>query len=134
MAPPGDPCALSPIPPSPSQPGSAPAEVRVPQGAQLAHGETQVFEVEYAGEQKEAFLLSYDGKCFAYLNECPHWTVELDLGDGHLYDPELDRIYCKNHGAIFFPQTGECESGPCMGRSLVALRVRREGDDVVVTP
>lgn len=116
---------------SPEPPGT---ELRLEGAARLAHGETRVFELEYAGRQREAFVLAHQGRFFAYLNECPHWSVELDLGDGHFYDEELDRVYCKNHGAIFSPTTGECDSGPCLGRSLVSLRARRDGDDLLVSP
>ncbi len=116
---------------SPEPPGT---DLRLAGAARLAHGETRVFELEYAGRQREAFILAHHDEFFAYLNECPHWSVELDLGDGHFYDEELDRVYCKNHGAIFSPITGECDSGPCLGRSLVGLRVRRDGDDLLVAP
>lgn len=109
-------------------------ELRLAGAGRLEHGFTRTFEVVRHGRAQEAFVLGYDGAHYAYLNECPHWCVELDLGDGHFYDEELDRIYCKNHGALFSPVTGECETGPCLGRSLVPLRVRREGDDVLVRP
>jgi len=107
-------------------------EVLVPGAAALPEGETRVFEVNVGGRPREAFLLKYRGEHHCYLNECPHWAIELDLGDGHFFDPELDRIYCKNHGALFFPATGECETGPCLGRSLVRLHVRSGAEDVLV--
>lgn len=112
----------------------ADGEVRVPGAGRLGHGETQVFELVHEGRQREAFVLRLEERCYAYLNECPHWSVELDLGDGHFFDEELGRVYCKNHGALFSPTTGECEMGPCRGRSLVQLRVREDGDDVLVKP
>lgn len=74
----------------------------------------------------------HQGRLFAYLNECPHWAVDLDLGDGHFFDPELQHIYCKNHGALFQPTDGRCVTGPCLGRSLVAFPLERDGDDAVV--
>jgi nitrite reductase/ring-hydroxylating ferredoxin subunit len=107
-------------------------EVLVPGAAALSEGETRVFEVIVRGRPVEAFLLKYRGALHCYLNECPHWSIELDLGDGHFYDAALDRIYCKNHGALFFPATGECETGPCLGRSLVRLQIRPNSTDVVV--
>jgi nitrite reductase/ring-hydroxylating ferredoxin subunit len=108
--------------------------VRVPGAGQLQHGETRVFELRYQGRSREGFVLQFEGHYYAYLNECPHWSVELDLGDGHFFDEELGRVYCKNHGALFSPTTGECEMGPCRGRSLVTLRLRRDGEDVLVSP
>lgn len=81
----------------------------------------------------EGFVLRRGEEWLAYLNECPHWSVELDLGDGHFYDQEIDRIYCKNHGALFVLPSGDCETGPCMGRALVQYSARLEGEDVLVT-
>lgn len=129
----------APAPPADASPTAESAaaqsdELRLAGAAHLEHGTTRVFEIDWQGRRREAFVLSYDGKHYAYLNECPHWSVELDLGDGHFYDEELDRIYCKNHGALFHPVTGECETGPCFGRSLVPLRLRRDGDDLLVKP
>ncbi len=104
----------------------------MPRGALLGEGESQVFSVVQEGREREAFVLRRGGQWFAYLNECPHWTVELDLGDGHFFDPELDRIYCKNHGALFFVDSGICETGPCLGRFLERFWVRAEGEDLIV--
>lgn len=104
----------------------------VPGARELLEGQTRVFEVTLGDRLREAFLLRHAGELHCYLNECPHWAVELDLGDGHFYDPELDRIYCKNHGALFLPDSGSCETGPCLGRSLVRLRVRPVGQDALV--
>jgi nitrite reductase/ring-hydroxylating ferredoxin subunit len=112
---------------------SATPELRVVGAARLAHGETHVFELDYLGRKREAFVLRHGDTFHAYLNECPHWAVELDLGDGHFFDAELDMIYCKNHGAIFSPSTGRCESGPCLGRSLDQFVTRVDGGDVIVS-
>lgn len=108
------------------------AEVRVPGAARLAEGQSQVFSVTQDGREREAFVLRRAGELHAFQNECPHWAIELDLGDGHFFDPELDRIYCKNHGALFFVDSGLCETGPCLGRSLVRFSVTVSGDDVLV--
>ena len=78
-------------------------------------------------------MLRYRGQLLAFKNECPHWSVELDLGDGHFFDEELHRVYCKNHGALFVLPSGLCETGPCLGRALVAFSVRVDGDDAVVS-
>jgi nitrite reductase/ring-hydroxylating ferredoxin subunit len=112
-------------------------EVRVKRGNELKEGQTAVFSFEgtQAGSprKREGFVLRRGGQLLAFLNECPHWSVELDLGDGHFYDPDLDRIYCKNHGALFLLPSGTCETGPCLGRSLCAFSVRVEGNDALVT-
>ena len=66
------------------------------------------------------------------MNECPHWAVDLDLGDGDFFDTNIQRIYCKNHGALFHPQTGMCETGPCLGRELTRFEVALDDTDALV--
>lgn len=90
--------------------------------------------MELFGRTRDAFLLRFEGRLRAFLNECPHWSVELDLGDGHFFDPELKRIYCKNHGALFRADTGMCETGPCLGRALTQFTTEERPDEVVVGP
>lgn len=102
--------------------------------SELSEGETRVFEILWGERIREAFVLRYDGAVYVFLNECPHWSVELDLGDGHFFDPALDRIYCKNHGALFFPRSGLCETGPCLGRSLIRLHSEFRNNIVEIWP
>lgn len=109
-------------------------QVRVFEAALLGEGETKTFVVEQDGRRQEAFVLRRNGDLLAFLNECPHWYIELDLGDGHFFDPALDRIYCKNHGALFILPSGVCETGPCLGKRLSSLPLRLDGLDVLVGP
>jgi nitrite reductase/ring-hydroxylating ferredoxin subunit len=106
--------------------------VRIPGGAALPSGESKTFSYERAGTSLEGFLLHHEKGFFAYANSCPHWSVDLDLGFGDFYAADLDRILCKNHGALFSPQTGECTAGPCAGMYLERFEVTLEGDDAVV--
>ena len=110
----------------------APNLVRVPGGATLAPGTSRTFTFERAGSTLEGFLLRHTSGFFAYANVCPHWSVDLDLGFGDFYAADVDRIVCKNHGALFLPQTGECTAGPCAGMFLERFEVTLEGDDAVV--
>lgn len=104
----------------------------MPHGASLSDGETLAFQLLYLGREREGFLLQHAGRLHAYLNECPHWAVDLDMGDGDFFDTSLQRIYCKNHGALFHPDTGVCETGPCLGRALTRLEVIVENADALV--
>jgi nitrite reductase/ring-hydroxylating ferredoxin subunit len=113
-------------------PSAAPNLVRVPGGAALAEGESRAFAYERAGTALEGFLLHHSSGYYAYANVCPHWSVDLDLGFGDFYAADLDRIVCKNHGALFVPQTGECSAGPCAGMFLERFEVTLDGDDAVV--
>lgn len=110
----------------------APKLVRIPGGATLAPGTSQTFTFERSGSTLEGFLLRHASGFFAFANVCPHWSVDLDLGFGDFYAADLDRIVCKNHGALFVPQTGECTAGPCAGMYLERFEVTLEGDDAVV--
>jgi naringenin degradation protein FdeD len=101
---------------------------------ELAAGQSRTFELEQAGEPVPGFLLCHPRVgLVAYLNRCPHWSVDLDLGDGRFYAEDIDRIYCKNHGALFRVEDGRCDYGPCLGKSLVRCTVELEGDDAWVS-
>jgi nitrite reductase/ring-hydroxylating ferredoxin subunit len=111
----------------------APLRVLVSGAARLGSGETTRFPFQRGKLPEEGFVLRYDGALYAFANSCPHWSVDLDYGMGDFYDVSLDRIVCKNHGALFHPQSGFCEWGPCAGHSLERFELTVEGEDVVVT-
>jgi nitrite reductase/ring-hydroxylating ferredoxin subunit len=106
--------------------------VPVANAAGLGTDQSLPFAYELAGQKRRGFLLRHRDGFFAYENRCPHWGVDLDLGDGRYYDAGSDRIYCKNHGALFVPQTGVCDHGPCRTRALTRFETRVSGRDVVV--
>ena len=108
--------------------------LRIPGAARLAPGQSFTFAFEQAPEPQPGFLLCHArAGLVAYLNRCPHWSVDLDLGDERFYAEDIDRIYCKNHGALFRVADGLCDHGPCLGKSLVRCDVELEGDDVWVS-
>ena len=109
------------------------ARLRVPGAARLASGQSATFEIERRGELMLGFVLRHEHGHVAYLNRCPHWDVDLDLGDGRFYAEDVDRIYCKNHGALFRVPDGVCDHGPCLGRALEPFALELEGEDVWVS-
>lgn len=108
------------------------SSVRVTDATSLAEGEARTFVYRRAGKSHEGFLLRHRLGFFAYANSCPHWSVDLDLGFGDFYDAELDRIFCRNHGALFLPETGLCSAGPCAGLYLEQFPVALDGADALV--
>ena len=110
-----------------------PKRLRVVGALDLAVGTSATFEFEHGGEALEGFVLRHGAGLFAYVNRCPHWAVDLDLGDGRFYAADLDLIYCKNHGALFRVTDGVCVSGPCLGRALEPLSIEVDGADVWVS-
>ena len=111
----------------------AAAAVRVVGAVELAEGDAKTFTYVRAGKTYEGFLLRHRLGFFAYANACPHWNVDLDLGFGDFYDKDLDRIFCRNHGALFEPDTGLCSAGPCAGLYLEQFPVALEGSDALVS-
>jgi nitrite reductase/ring-hydroxylating ferredoxin subunit len=107
--------------------------LRIVGAGQLAPGESRCFEFDHEGAALPGFILRHEAGLFAYLNRCPHWAVDLDLGDERFYAEDIDRIYCKNHGALFRVTDGVCDHGPCFGLRLVPFRVEPEGDDAWVS-
>ena len=108
-------------------------ELRVEGVGALSHGEALKFEFEREGETREGFVLRYNDELVAYHNRCPHWGVDLDMGEGRFYSSLNDRIFCSSHGALFAISTGYCEAGPCVGDQLERFGLRREAEAAVVT-
>lgn len=108
-------------------------EVRLKDMGSLQIGETRVFEFPRNGRTAQGFVIKYHDGFHAYLNQCCHWLVPLDLGDGEFYYADIDRITCKTHGATYEPATGFCDSGPCYRATLETYPAAAQGDEVVVT-
>lgn len=115
-----------------SEPSAAPLTVRVPGVSRLAHGQSTRFVFQRSQLSEEGFVLRWGEALYAFANSCPHWSVDLDFGTGDFYDVALDRIVCRNHGALFHPQTGFCEWGPCTGHSLERFELSADGEDADV--
>ncbi len=107
-------------------------EIRIAGVSGWPIGKTQTFPVERKGQQAQGFAIRHEGGYAAYLNQCRHWPVPLDIGDEDFFHPRLGRIVCKSHGAVYHPGTGVCEAGPCVRAELESYPVRMEGDDLVV--
>ena len=107
--------------------------VRIVDAQSLGEGEARTFSYERVGKTYEGFLLRHRLGFYAYANACPHWNVDLDLGFGDFYDKDLDRIFCRNHGALFHPETGLCTAGPCAGLYLEQFEVSWDGADALVS-
>ena len=81
------------------------------------------FEVERGDAQQPAFVVRFDGKPHAYLNQCGHVAVELDWQAGQFFDDTRLYLMCSTHGALYDPVDGRCVGGRCAGRGLVPLDV-----------
>jgi nitrite reductase/ring-hydroxylating ferredoxin subunit len=78
---------------------------------------------------KEIILVCRDKQIFAYLNRCPHMYLPLNMAPNKFLDYEGQYLQCSNHMALFEIESGDCISGPCMGKSLRQLPIElRQGN------
>lgn len=100
----------------------------------LAEGKTTVFEfTDAAGMVSEGLVIRYGGQLQAFRNLCRHNPLPLDYGDGDFLDSDERYLLCRNHGALFEPDTGLCVSGPCVGARLFKYPVEERNGKIVVT-
>lgn len=108
-------------------------QIRVTNVTELGEGQARKFQFEREGQRQEGFVLRTASGFVAYHNRCPHWGVDLDMGEGRFYSALTDRIFCSSHGALFVPSTGYCDAGPCAGDSLERFELTLDGSDAVLT-
>lgn len=100
----------------------------IPDARRLREGDGMRFVVTLDGVSRDAFVVRYRGRPYAYINSCRHETLPLDFGDAHFFDEACDALVCCHHGARYQPETGECVAGPCLGARLTALTIEeRDG-------
>jgi len=119
--------------PESERPDEGPSSITIRGGALLEERGSQKFAIADPDDPREGFILRFEGELRAFENRCPHWEVDLDLGMGDPYLDDLEKIFCRNHAAIFDPLTGVCESGPCLGRAIRRYPIRIDGEDLIVT-
>lgn len=93
-----------------------------PDFSTLQDGDAIAFQIEQAGETKEAFAVRHNGKLYTYINSCPHTGATLNWKPDQFLNLDKTLIQCSLHGAQFLIETGECIYGPCRGRSLTAIK------------
>ena len=106
--------------------------IRVAGVSSLGHGEARSFRFARDGDEGAGFVLRVGEALVAFENRCPHWMVDLDMGEGRFFSERAQRIVCQNHGALFDPHSGMCEVGPCVGQALERFTLELDGDDVWV--
>lgn len=92
------------------------------------------FPVTAGGEDATGFVVRYHHVVHAYLNRCAHVSVELDWNEGEFFESTGLYLMCSTHGAIYAPQTGRCEGGPCRGGRLRPILVSESNNKVFWQP
>lgn len=102
----------------------------------LSEGESRTFMYrDSIGMMVEGLVFRRGGRLFAYRNQCRHQPLPLDYGDGQFFTDDRRYLLCRNHGALFEPETGYCISGPCLGACLFPLEVaEKNGNTEILIP
>jgi nitrite reductase/ring-hydroxylating ferredoxin subunit len=108
-------------------------EIRIEEVSAWPLGKTQTFSFLRKGKDAQGFAIRHETGYAAYLNQCCHWPVPLDIGDEDFYHPRIGRIVCKSHGAVYEPTTGVCEAGPCVRARLENYPVKEVDGALIIT-
>ncbi len=90
------------------------------------------FALPVLGEFATGFVIRYEGKAHAYVNQCAHVPVELDWNEGQFFTVSKDYLICATHGAHYAPHNGYCVFGPCKGKSLQSLPVTELNQQIII--
>ena len=101
--------------------------------AVLENGGTGIrFPLPSLGEFATGFVIRFEGKPYAYVNQCAHVSVELDWNEGEFFTAQQDYLLCATHGAMYRPDNGYCVLGPCKGKRLKPIEVTEQNQKVVI--
>lgn len=90
------------------------------------------FPIATLGEFVTGFVIRYQGKPYAYINQCAHVAVELDWEQGEFFTAQKDFIICATHGAQYRPDNGFCVMGPCKGKRLKPIEVVEQNQKIMI--
>ena len=97
-------------------------------------GKGKRFSVSLHGVDATGFVIRYGGTVYAYLNRCAHVPIELDWEEGSFFESSGLYLMCATHGAVYAPETGKCEGGPCKGARLRKITVFEKDGNIFWSP
>jgi len=92
------------------------------------------FPVTAGSENTTGFVVRYGGAVYGYLNRCAHVPIELDWNEGEFFESGGLYLICATHGAMYAPETGRCEGGPCRGGRLRKIEIVEKENQVFWQP
>ncbi|MGB4812347.1 MAG: Rieske 2Fe-2S domain-containing protein [Methylophilaceae bacterium] len=90
------------------------------------------FDLPDLGDLATGFVIRYQDKPYAYVNQCAHVPVELDWNQGEFFTRQKDFLICATHGAHYRPDNGHCVIGPCKGKSLKSIAVTEVNQTIII--
>lgn len=100
--------------------------------ALLDNGKGIRFTLENYGKTLPAFVIRFQGRVYAYVNQCAHIPVQLDWMEGEFFDYSKSYLICSTHGATYLPESGRCIAGPCKGLKLQPVIVEERDSKIYV--
>jgi len=98
--------------------GESGGPVPVCRTGDLADGEARKFHLPDGERVVECFVVRFQGRLHAYVNECRHVAMTLDWVENQFFTEDGRHLMCPTHGAWYLPDTGECVAGPPCGKRL----------------
>jgi nitrite reductase/ring-hydroxylating ferredoxin subunit len=92
------------------------------------------FNVTAGGADGTGFVVRFRGVAYGYLNRCAHVPIELDWAEGEFFESSGLYLMCATHGAIYAPESGRCEGGPCRGGKLRPITVTERNGQIAWCP
>lgn len=83
--------------------------------------------------KKDAFLIYFKQRCYAYENSCPHTGVNLNWQKEQFFSLDGLFLQCSLHGALFEPDSGVCIQGPCLGKRLKSINTIIDGGSIYMS-
>lgn len=86
--------------------------------------------------RRKIIVVNRDGRLDAYVNSCPHYRGGTPMAwreNAYLSGDGL-HLACHAHGALFDIDTGDCVSGPCLGRKLTRVPLIEDADGNLHVP
>ena len=84
-------------------------------------------------DELDIVIVQDHGMRHAYINSCPHEHIPLETFPNHFLTEDTKHLLCSGHGALFLLATGECVSGPCLGKSLARLPIEERDGALYLT-
>ncbi len=99
--------------------------------ADLPPGTSKKFYLSIDGREEECFAVNHRGELHAYVNRCCHVPMSLDWVDNRFFSEDKKYLVCATHGACYLPDTGECVTGPPLGKMLSRVELTIEHGEIV---
>jgi len=99
---------------------------------EVAHAHSRKFQLTCRGKHVDGFVVNFNGKFYAYVNQCCHIPMRLDWYENEFFTRDKRYLICPTHGAAYEPHTGLCIDGPCPGEYLEPIPVAVKHGQIIV--